>query len=106
MGQRKLNKRKEEIINILTNISADFPKRKDFHETLYEHNAASDHPKFLPIMRSLHNVHEMNTYRAGHVCLSIRVIQLENRWTDLDEILYVWTLCHWGLPYFSIFYHR
>jgi hypothetical protein len=30
----------------------------------------------------------MNLYRAGHVCLSVRMIQLENSWTDLDEILY------------------
>jgi hypothetical protein len=25
---------------------------------------------FVVIMHSLHNVHEMNTQRAGHVCLS------------------------------------
>jgi hypothetical protein len=40
------------------------------------------------ILRSLHDVHEMNTSRADHVCLSVRMIQLENRWTDLDEIWY------------------
>jgi hypothetical protein len=40
------------------------------------------------MMRSLHDVHEMNAHRAGHVCLSVRMIQLENRWTDLDEIWY------------------
>jgi hypothetical protein len=43
-------------------------------------------------MRSLHDLHEMNTYRAGHVCLSVRlsvhIIQLENLWTDVDEICY------------------
>jgi hypothetical protein len=39
-------------------------------------------------MRSLHNVYNMNAYRAGHVCLSVRMIQQENRWTDLDEIWY------------------
>jgi hypothetical protein len=39
-------------------------------------------------MRSLHDVYEMDAYRAGHVCLSVRMIQLENRWTDFDEILY------------------
>jgi hypothetical protein len=42
------------------------------------------------IMRSLHEVHERNAYRAGRVCLSVRLsarmIQLENHWTDLDEI--------------------
>jgi hypothetical protein len=38
--------------------------------------------------RSLHTVHEMNTYRTGHVCLHVRMIQLENRWTDLDDIWY------------------
>jgi hypothetical protein len=35
------------------------------------------------IMHSLHDVHEMNAYGAGHVCLSVhlsvRMIQLENR---------------------------
>jgi hypothetical protein len=30
----------------------------------------------------------MNAYRAGHICLSVRVIQFENRWADLDEIWY------------------
>jgi hypothetical protein len=43
-------------------------------------------------MRSLHDVHEMNAHRAGHVCLSFRLsarmIQLENSWTDLGEIWY------------------
>jgi hypothetical protein len=41
-------------------------------------------------------MHEMNAYRAGHVCLSvrlsvrlsIRMIQFENHWTDLDELWY------------------
>jgi hypothetical protein len=27
-------------------------------------------------------------YTADQVCLSVRMIQLENRWTDLDEIWY------------------
>jgi hypothetical protein len=27
-------------------------------------------------MHSLHDVHEMNAYRADHVCLSVRTIQL------------------------------
>jgi hypothetical protein len=44
------------------------------------------------IMRSSYGVHEVNAYRDAHVylsvCLSVRMIQLENRWTDLDEILY------------------
>jgi hypothetical protein len=45
-------------------------------------------------MRSLHVMHEINiyiyihAYRAGHVCPSVRMIHLENRWTDLDEIYY------------------
>jgi hypothetical protein len=39
-------------------------------------------------MRSVRDVYEMNEYRAGHVCLSVRMIQLENSWTDLDEIWY------------------
>jgi hypothetical protein len=39
-------------------------------------------------MRSLHDAHEMNAQRTDHVCLSVRVIQLEKRWTDLDEIWY------------------
>lgn len=29
---------------------------------------------------------EKNACEAGPVCLSVRVIQLENSWTDLDEI--------------------
>jgi hypothetical protein len=37
-------------------------------------------------MRSLHDVHEMNAYRARHVY--VRMIQLKDRWTDLDEIWY------------------
>jgi hypothetical protein len=40
----------------------------------------------LYFMRSLLDVHEINGYRAGHVCLSVLMIQLENRLTDLDEI--------------------
>jgi hypothetical protein len=39
-------------------------------------------------IRSLHDVHELNAYRPGLVCLSVRTIKLENRWTDLDEIWY------------------
>jgi hypothetical protein len=41
------------------------------------------------VMRSLHDVHEMVAYRASHICLSVfRMVQLENRWTDSDEIWY------------------
>jgi hypothetical protein len=29
----------------------------------------------------------MNTYRAGHVCLPVCIIQFKN-WMDLDEIWY------------------
>jgi hypothetical protein len=39
-------------------------------------------------MHSLQDVHEMNAYRAGHVDLSVHMIQLENCWMDLDEIWY------------------
>jgi hypothetical protein len=47
-------------------------------------------------MHFLHDVHEMNTYRRGHVCLSVclpaclsvHMIQLKNRRTGLDEIWY------------------
>jgi hypothetical protein len=39
-------------------------------------------------MHSLHDVQEMNTYTTDNVCLSVRTIQLEKRWTDLDGILY------------------
>jgi hypothetical protein len=39
-------------------------------------------------MHSLYDVHEMNAYRADHVYLSVRAIQLENRLTDLDDIWY------------------
>jgi hypothetical protein len=36
----------------------------------------------------LHDVHEMNAHKADHFYLSVRIIQLDNRWTDLDEIWY------------------
>jgi hypothetical protein len=39
-------------------------------------------------MHSLNDVHEMNAYRTGHVCLSICMIQLKNHWTELDGIRY------------------
>jgi hypothetical protein len=43
-------------------------------------------------MRSLHDVHQMSAYGADHIFLSVRllfrVIELENLWTDLDEIWY------------------
>jgi hypothetical protein len=39
-------------------------------------------------MSSLHDAHEINVYRTVHVCLSVRMIQLENWWTDLDAIWY------------------
>jgi hypothetical protein len=39
-------------------------------------------------MHSLHDLHEVKAYRAGHVCLFVCMIQLENRWMDLDEIWY------------------
>jgi hypothetical protein len=38
-------------------------------------------------MRSLLDVLAINAYRADQVCLYVRIIQLENRWTDLDYIL-------------------
>jgi hypothetical protein len=37
-------------------------------------------------MRSLHDVHEMNAYIG--LVLSVRMIQLDNHWTNLDEIWY------------------
>jgi hypothetical protein len=37
----------------------------------------------------MQHVHEMNANRAYHVCLSIlRMIQLMNYWTHLNEIRY------------------
>jgi hypothetical protein len=36
----------------------------------------------------LHDVHEVSTYRAGPVCLSMRMIHLKDCWTDLGEISY------------------
>jgi hypothetical protein len=41
---------------------------------------------FVIFFRSLPDVHEMNTCRVGHVCPSVRMIELENRRTVLDEI--------------------
>jgi hypothetical protein len=40
------------------------------------------------IMRPFHDVHEMNAYRAGHVCLPVGMIQFKKCWTDFDEISY------------------
>jgi hypothetical protein len=43
-------------------------------------------------MHPLRNVHEINENKDHPaclpVCLSVPVIQLKNRWTDLDEIWY------------------
>jgi hypothetical protein len=41
--------------------------------------------KISLFMRSLHDGHEVNAFR---VSVSVRMIQLENSLTDLDEILY------------------
>jgi hypothetical protein len=38
--------------------------------------------------RSYHDVHAVNAYRAGLVCLSVGVFQLENCWVHLCQILY------------------
>jgi hypothetical protein len=40
------------------------------------------------IKRCLRDVHEIIAYRAGDICVSVRMIQLENRWANLDEIWY------------------
>jgi hypothetical protein len=40
-----------------------------------------------PYLHSLHDMHNVNAYWDGHVArLPVHMIQLENRWTDLDEI--------------------
>jgi hypothetical protein len=63
-------------------------------------------------MHSLHDAHEMNTYKAGHVCLSdhlqVHMIQLENRWTDLDQIWYgrYAVEVYPKIVFFSISYNR
>jgi hypothetical protein len=31
---------------------------------------------------------DMNACKAGHVCLSVRMIPLENLWTDLGNVWY------------------
>jgi hypothetical protein len=36
-------------------------------------------------MLCLYDEHELNAYSVLHVCLSVRVIQVENRWANLDE---------------------
>jgi hypothetical protein len=36
--------------------------------------------------RSLFDAHEMNAYRAGHICLSVCMIRLEDGQTVLEEI--------------------
>jgi hypothetical protein len=45
----------------------------------------------FPIMRSLHDVHEMNACRTNGVCPSVCMFQLENLWTDFDE---TWHECY------------
>jgi hypothetical protein len=40
-------------------------------------------------VRSLHDVYEINAYRADHVCPSVHMIQLEKWLTDFDEIWYI-----------------
>jgi hypothetical protein len=42
----------------------------------------------LYFMRSLHGMREMNAYRADRVRLPVRMFQLENRWTNFDQIWY------------------
>jgi hypothetical protein len=37
-------------------------------------------------MRSLYDVYEMNACRCLSVRLSVRMMQLESSWTDVDEI--------------------
>jgi hypothetical protein len=39
-------------------------------------------------MLYLHDVRETDEYSADSVCLSVRMIQVEIPWTDLDEIWY------------------
>jgi hypothetical protein len=43
---------------------------------------------FEIIMQYLHDVHKMNAFWADRVCLSVRMFELENRWTDFDGIWY------------------
>jgi hypothetical protein len=38
-------------------------------------------------VRSLHDVKKINAYKAEmYVCPSVRMVELEKRWTDFDEI--------------------
>jgi hypothetical protein len=39
-------------------------------------------------MHYFNDVHDMNAHRGGHICPSVRMIQVENRLTNLDEIWY------------------
>jgi hypothetical protein len=40
-------------------------------------------------VRSLHDVLEMNAYRADHLTLlPVHMSKFENRWSDFDEIWY------------------
>jgi hypothetical protein len=50
------------------------------------------------IMRCLHNAHEMNAYRADHVCLCVCPYDSNRERLDGFEWNLVWTLCHWDLP--------
>jgi hypothetical protein len=38
-------------------------------------------------MSSLHDMHKMNTFTAGCVCL-VHMFQLKNCWVNFDEIWY------------------
>jgi hypothetical protein len=67
---------------------------------------STQHKNYLSLvitMCSSHDVHEMNAYRAGHVCLSVRLCVCPHNSTrePLNGFgwILVWKLCHWGLPY-------
>jgi hypothetical protein len=44
------------------------------------------HCSFLGVLHAI--AFAKNTLWARHVCTSVRIIQLDNRWADLDEIWY------------------
>jgi hypothetical protein len=58
-------------------------------------------------MRYLHDVHKISTYKSIlSVYQSVHMIQLENSWTDLDEIWHGRYAIGDSLKsYFSIFYN-
>jgi hypothetical protein len=54
--------------------------------------------QFPTYYSSLHDVHDMNAYRAGYVSPSVCTHDSTGELLDGIWLNLVWTLCHWRLP--------